>query len=57
MEKRREIDQNKAQKIASELIEVATNNQATLIEFDDAVYKVRQYYNENAVLKADSKEN
>lgn len=57
MEKRREIDQDKAQKIASELIEVATNNQATLIEFDDAVYKVRQYYNENAVLKADSKDN
>lgn len=57
MEKRREIDQEKAQKIAIELIEVATNNQATLIEFDDAVYKVRQYYNENAVLKADSKDN
>ncbi len=57
MEKRREIDQDKAQKIASELIEVATNNQATLIEFDDAVYKVRQYYNENAVLKTDSKDN
>lgn len=57
MEKRREIDQEKALKIASELIEVAANNQATLIEFDDAVYKVRQYYNENAVLRADSKDN
>lgn len=57
MEKRREIDQDKAQKIASELVKVAANNQATLIEFDDAVYKVRQYYNENAVLKTDSKDN
>lgn len=48
----REIDEAKIDKIAKDLIKVAEENEITLTEFDQASYKVRQYYNENAVLKS-----
>ena len=47
----KQIDQEKIDQISKALIEVAENNEATLQEFEDASYKVRQYYNANAVLK------
>lgn len=47
----KQINQEKIDQISEELIEVAKNNEATLQEFEDASYKVRQYYSENAVLK------
>ena len=47
-----ETNDDKIEKVAKELIKVAEENEITLIEFDEATYKVRQYYNENAILKA-----
>lgn len=47
-----ETNDDKIEKVAKELIKVAEENEITLTEFDEATYKVRQYYNENAILKA-----
>ena len=47
-----ETNKDKLEKIAKELIKVAEENEITLTEFDQATYRVRQYYNENAVLKS-----
>lgn len=47
-----ETNAEKLEKVAEELIKVAEENEITLTEFDQATYKVRQYYNENAVLKS-----
>lgn len=52
MEKRKELDNEKIEKATEALIKVAEENELTFTEFDEATYKVRQYYNENAILKS-----
>ena len=52
----RELNKEKLKKVADELIKVARDNELTIIEFEQATYEVRTYFNQNAVLKTDNKE-
>lgn len=50
MEKR-ELNNERIERAKLELINIAEKNELTMQEFDEAAYKVRQFYNENAILK------
>lgn len=52
MEKRT-AEEIKIDKVVSELVEVAVKNELTLVDLDKAYYKLRDYYNKNAVLKTE----
>nr|DAM67765.1 MAG TPA: hypothetical protein [Caudoviricetes sp.] len=52
----RQLDQEKINVVADEIIKTAAENELTMLELDQAVYKVRQYFSENAVLKIKTQE-
>lgn len=52
MEKRT-AEEIKVDKVVNELVDVAVKNELTLVELDQAYYKLRDYYNKNAVLKTE----
>ena len=52
----RQLDQEKINVVADEIIRTAAENELTMLELDQAVYKVRQYFSENAILKIKNKE-
>lgn len=47
----RQLDQEKINAVADKIIQAAAENELTMLELDQAVYKVRQYFSENATLK------
>lgn len=53
MEKRTSED-IKVDKVVNELVDVAIKNELTLVDLDKAYYKLREYYNKNAVLKMET---
>lgn len=55
MEKRTSED-IKIDKVVKELVDVAIKNELTLVDLDKAYYKLREYYNKNAVLKTEEKD-
>lgn len=52
----KQLDQEKINIVADKIIETAAENELTMLELDQAVYKVRQYFSENAVLKIKTQE-
>lgn len=52
----RQLDQEKINAVADKIIQAAAENELTMLELDQAVYKVRQYFSENAVLKIKTQE-
>lgn len=52
--KEKQLNQEKIEMVASDIIKSAAENELTMLELDQAVYKVRQYFSENAILKIKS---